>query len=1628
MGAVLGGARNDHDLSAQIGASLHRLGDRTALVAGGATLSGDQLLQRSLDFAGTLRARGLRPGDTVGVLVDRSIDSIVAILATLGVGGVYLPLTAAMPERWLRHLLALSSARLLVFPGELRTTAAVLEDLLPLEEVGRGQQAPLTPGTVPYGGGNRGTALAYVMPTSGTTGAPKAVPITQASLVHYCQAFADRIGGPAALAGLRMASVTTLAADLGNTMVFPALLFGGELHLVPERTTRDPLLLGRYLREHSIDALKVVPTHLRALLDGGLTEFPRRLLVVGGEPFGLDLLERLTAGSPECAVFNHYGPTEATIGVAMGRVETSPGSADRLRLAGHRSVPIGTALGATQLRVVDETLGLSAPGTIGELAIAGPAVASGYLGEPMRTRQRFTATSWSHGAAVFRSGDRARLWPDGQLELFGRTDRQFKIRGHRVEATGVEGQLRAHPGVNDAYVALRELGELGTALVAWVHAASDVGESELREFLGGRLPAPMVPSRFVVVDGLPRTGNGKIDPRALPSPPSGLPGRTGLGGSEDAVSQIFAEVLGLPREKVQENFFALGGHSLAALQVIRRLHDECGLALTMAEFYADPRPDAVVRTAKPADRLGRSEQPDPPTSTVSAQAHALWAHLQLNPWDRAYEIPVNLRIAGAVPAERIRAALQVIAQRHEVLRTRFIAVNGEPAPVVDATTDATLRFAEPGGHPESLDLAVGPIMRASITPSGHDGHLVDLLVHHIAFDGISTSVVVRDLAALLAEQPLPVAAVGRSKAHQPATRQHPALGSGPRARFGLPRHSAENSPVHCQEQSLPSGLWQRLEACAVDLNTTPFALVAAAWSLVLSRQDDESVVTVGTPADLRDDPSENHLVGYHVNVVVVEVEIDETDTVAGLVADVHRAVGLALADRNRPYAALVAEQRERTGTPPSRTLLTIERLERVQAGTIDIRQEPARTARPMSDLDVCIVVIDDAALLQLHHRESTCPEWRARCLCAQLSHVLEQFVADQAVPVATVSLLPESWARQVDGWSRGPEVRKLERWGALGFLDRAAESPDSPAVVWPGGQWTRAQLASRIEQTSRTLNELGLGPGKAVAVSVSPSPAAVVAWHAAQLVGAAVLALDPSWPAHRREAAIDVAEAAVLITAPDGVRPIVEGIARPSTPHSGDLAYLVMTSGTTGSPKVAAVQRSALVNELSWFAAEFPLSARDRVLAHTSTGFDVSVWEMLGPLSWGASLVFPEMSRRNDVPHLADLIRQHALTVLQTVPSLLDALLAEPEFAAPSLRLVVCGGEEMQPALASTVASRLPHADLVNAYGPTETAIDATFHRVEQPVRAGERVSIGRPIAGANAYVLDEHLRMLPPGAFGQLAIGGGAVGLGYLGNAGETRRRFRPDPFASDPGARLYLTGDRVAWTGDGRLEFGGRNDNQVKVRGNRIELEEVEAELRGIPGVDDAVVHLRDRGTQQARLVALVVPAKGTAPTVNELYDGARRTLPSYMVPSAFALVESLPRLSNGKVARNALPLEKLVTPSTRTGRQTPMEQRVSRVWAELLDASQLDRDLSFFASGGTSLQIPVLRLRLSQDVGAALSVPELFEYPTIRAQAALLEKKIGGLEQTTEDAESQEMNASGRGALRRRALAARRQRRDQ
>ncbi|WP_461020105.1 condensation domain-containing protein, partial [Streptomyces daliensis] len=791
------------------------------------------------------------------------------------------------------------------------------------------------------------SGLAYVIYTSGSTGVPKGVAVTHGSLANYVCSVSERLGWTEA--GVRYALLQAQVTDLGNTVVFSSLATGGELHVLDEESVTDPEAVAGYVAEQNIDALKVVPSHLRALASvvGIEPLLPARSVVLGGEAASpgwvRELVEAAVAGGRR--VFNHYGPTETTIGVAT--VELTP------ELVAGGVVPVGTPIANTRMYVLDDALQPMPVGVAGELYVAGTGLARGYVSRPSLTGERFVACPFGPGSGerMYRTGDLARWSPEGQLVFAGRADEQVKIRGFRIEPGEIEAALLTHPDVTQAAVVAREDTPSDKRLVAYVVAA-DGGEPDgLREFVAARLPDHMVPAAVVSLPELPLTANGKLDRKALPAPEYATgTGRAPATPVEVALCAAFTEILGLESVGVDDNFFELGGHSLLAVRLASRIRVALGAELSLRSLFEAPTVAGLVPRitgagSEPA-RLPLRAGVRPDRVPLSFAQRRLWFLAQLEGPSPTYNLPTMMRLDGDVDAAAIGAALRDVIVRHESLRTMFPQADGEPYQrIVDSheldwelsltqVTSEGLAEAVDQASRRAFDLTTELPIRACLYQVGPDEQALLIVVHHIASDGWSRGPLGRDLSTayearrrgqvpdweplpvqyadyalwqrkLLGEESDPDSLLSRQVEHW---RQ--ALAGAPeeltlptdRPRPAVASHVGYEAPVR-----LSAAVHVRLVALARAEGVTTFMAVQAALAVLLSRLGAGTDIPIGSAVAGRTDEALDDLVGFFVNTLVIRTDLSGDPEFRQVLARVREASLDALAHQDVPFERLVEE-------------------------------------------------------------------------------------------------------------------------------------------------------------------------------------------------------------------------------------------------------------------------------------------------------------------------------------------------------------------------------------------------------------------------------------------------------------------------------------------------------------------------------------------------------------------------------------------------------------------------------------------------------------------------------------------------------------------------------------------------
>ncbi|MEN2990855.1 amino acid adenylation domain-containing protein [Tistrella sp. BH-R2-4] len=1634
--------------------------DAPAIVDDGGSLSHAGLDAAAGALAEALAGCGVGRGDIVAVILPPGRAAGIAALGAWARGAAYLPLDPRHPPARLVDLVRGSGARAVIMASPPADTG--LMDLLRADGV---PSLPVTADGVAPGMATATSATAmaaalltdtdaaYVIYTSGSTGAPKGVVVSHAALAGLVDWHVTAFG---VTARSRASLIAGPAFDAAVWEIWPTLAAGGTVVAIPPAILGDGAALCRRLVASGITHAFVPTPLVDGLLDADWpADAALRVMLAGGE--------RLTRRPPATLPFrlvNNYGPTETAVVATSGTVFPSEDPAAPLP-------DIGGVIAGGSLHVLNRgghPVGIGMPGL---LHIGGRGLARGYLGAPARTAQAFRPAH--DGGRLYASGDLAMLRDDGRLDFLGRADDQVKLRGHRIEPVEIAATIEALDGVEDAAVLLRQDGP-DLRLAAYVVAAtgSAVDTARLRMLLQQRLPAYMVPVDWMVLDALPLTTSGKLDRRALPAPMAAPRAgeRMPRTATEQLVARVWAEVLGRTGIAADDDFFALGGHSLAAARVAARLA-AAGRPVALAQLF---QATTLGDLAAELDRLamagagnddGDDADPLPPFVAVLpdecplSPGQARWWFLdRLGADPRGAVISAALTLDGDLDVDRLADSFRRIVDRHTPLRTVVVEHDGAPRavvmpapapwplPVIDAPSDQAAAIAARDVAAAAFDLARGPFLRTVLIRRGPARHDLVVVLHHMAADGWSLGVLVRELAALYGGASLPPLPARYADLARDAARLHPRdlawwrqrLDGLPAATDLLPSEATATEDARDRDPvaslSLPSDTAARLHDLARATGTTPFMLLSAAVQIMLARLSGQRDFALGTPVANRNGTEAEAVIGFMVNTLVLRSSLgaaDDHTTLRQLLGTIRTDTLAALSHQSLPFDRLVdalAIPRSGTDNPLFRVLVAMQTndIPDLALPGLGITPRPAPLIGTRLDVEIHGTASAGHWGLSVTFNPARMTHDGADGLLRRLSLVLTAMANQPDTAWHALPVMDAAEAARIDRASRGADTRHPHVPDEI--LARLADAPDAPALGDAGGMLSRATLHDRAAVLAACLGNVS---GRPVGVMAGRGRAHGIGLLGLWLAGAGAMPLDGDLPDARLTAMLHIADPAALIASPDLAarlralapacpviaidadghvvedgshhpRPTInpKAVAATTTPDS--LAYLLFTSGSTGTPKAVAVAWRTLDQLAGWHRARHPEPAR--TLGFAPTGFDVSLQEAAIAWAEGGCWIVACDATRRDPAALARFIGDHAITRLflpvVMLHALADHLAEHPDHIPSSVTTVITAGEQLRITPAVRAWCRRSPFRLDNQYGPTETHVvaaelleAATIDHVSDPWP--DRPAIGRPVDGAVLYVTDAQGRVLPDGVAGELRVGGTAPAIGYHRDPDRTAERFVTGP----DGGRVYRTGDRVRRLPDGRLIYLGRADDQVKIRGVRVEPGEIEAALGSHPDVAQALVVVRaiaGAATLVAHIEPRVMPGDDAA-LADALRGHLRARLPDPMIPARWVIAPALPRSANGKLDRRALPDTDGLTLAGDTASAPPAtdtEIALAALWAQVLgiDGGSIHAGDDFFALGGHSLRATQLVARIARDLAVDLAVARIFEAPVLADLAAVID----------------------------------------
>ncbi|HEX6502551.1 MAG TPA: amino acid adenylation domain-containing protein [Terriglobales bacterium] len=1154
---------------------------------------------------------------------------------------------------------------------------------------------------------------------------------------------------------------------------------------------------------------------------------------------------------------------------------------------------------------------------------------------------------------------------------------------------------------------------------------------------------------------------------------------------EQAVVQAWTDVLGTAEIRPSDDFFSLGGDSLLATQVISRLRQVSGVRLHLGDLFNNPTLASFslfLQKAKAAQELAvrRSRQDEKHISTsagsriprrsdpkpaLSFSQQRWWF---LNQWapGTADHLSLVLRLKGKLNHEALQRSLNYLVRRHEVLRTTYALVDGNPVQVISPSADLPLshisltQFVESQPEEEArrileeqfrrpFDLSHDRIVRASLLEFADDDHALVLIMHHIASDGWSRGVLLRELEAAyraysLGQEPdipaLPVryadfAVFQREQwaqgllDEQLAYWKQTLAGAPPVLQLPTdrPRPSSPDLREAIYTRILPQEVLQQLHVVGQNEGTTLFITLLAAFQVLLYRYSAQPDVVVGSPVAGRHHPEVEGLIGCFINMLVFRSHVDATVSFREFLAQVRQVAVEAQNRQDVPFERLVEEVergREMSRAPIFQVVFALEnRLAVPQLPDLEVQLAEVETRSAFHDLSLFVAEQTDGLRLRFEYRADLFDAATIERMAGHFINLLVAITHDPSQRVGLLSLVGSDERHQL-----------LHRWNEtrhyaadtcvhVRFQEQVKRFPGSAALSFEGQTMTYAELNARSNQLARYLLRMGIGPDTLVGLCMERSPDLVVAIIAILKAGGAYLPLDPRYPKDRLAFMLEDAKPPVVITQyelkellpdvnghlitldtewPEIEHELADDFAGHARPDH--LAYVIYTSGSTGQPKGCQITHANLARLFSATKEWFRFDERDVWTMFHSYAFDFSVWEVWGALIYGGKLVIvPYLVSRSPEEFYA-LLENEAVTVLNQTPSSFRQLSQIDEQAGSTARLalryVIFGGEALEMQSLKSWFER--HGDatprLINMYGITETTVHVTYRPLSMKDTAGASV-IGKPIPDLQLYILDSHLEPAPVGVPGEIYVGGAGVARGYLNRPELNRERFIRDIFGPADNRRLYKSGDQARRLPNGDIEYLGRIDQQVKIRGFRIELGEIESILTQHPAVREAVVMVNsDQG--EKRLVAYLVAGNGQLPSSADLHSFLKDRVPEYMVPAAFVRLDEMPLTSNGKIDRIALPAVDFAACENRgdfVDPRTPLEQQVAQCWKEVLGLERVGMHDNFFEIGGHSLLATRVIILLRTKLGLTFSLRLLFENPTVAGMAcALIEPLVEHLQE--------------------------------
>ena len=1589
---------NNHSFVELFEKCVDRYRDKIAVVFERKKITYYELNQKANIIANKLRALNIGANDLVVLISDRSVEMIAAIYGIIKSGGAYVPIDPTFPEKRIQYIINDCEPKAIVKCSSEEIEINVDCPFIELSSIDTWVGVCDDPICI-----NKMNDLIYCIYTSGTTGEPKGVLIEHDGVVNLADYIRKELNINSEDKVLLFANYVF---DGSVWELLTAHMNGATLFVPSAETIKDITEMEKYVSENKISVAYFPPMYYE---QGKL--FPGKYVITAGSQTNLAVVNKALSHSN---YINSYGPTEATV-CTTNWIVNKGSSVYR--------PTIGKPMINKQVYILNGS-SMCGIGIPGELCIAGRGVARGYLNREELSSEKFVSSpycSWR----MYRSGDLARWLPDGNIEYLGRVDEQVKIRGFRVELGEIDKCMKSHELISDCAVIARTDNSGEKVLSGYYTSDIKLDPSDIISFLSDKLPSYMVPTLLMQIDKIPLTRNGKIDKSALPEIKTFSKRKeyvAPVSDTEIMLCKAFAEILGIEKVSVNDSFFELGGHSLKAVKLVNMIEKISGKRIAIKSVMNDLTPLKLANLVEKAD-VSHSRL----TKVSSKERYAMSSSqkrtyiVQRNNLDSTlYNLPIKIKSASLFNEERVRKALQIITERHEILRTVFKVIDNEFYQIIADKIPVDLKVIEDECTSDEIieynfvkpfDLENGPLFRCElVNRADHSYILMDF--HHIICDGMSIVTILNEFSAVYNDVRLPEVTfqykdysewVRKEDYNNQALYWKEILGDDIPVMdmpIDYPRQQMRSFEGDVNEFHVNRLTSEKIKAFADNNNLTEFMVFLAALMITVSKYSCQDDILIGTPASGRTNSDTGDIIGMFVNTLVMRGRPEVNKSVGDFLIEIRDMCLNAYENQDYPFEKIVESlniNNDMSRNPLFDIMLVFQNNEDMQLIIDGEKAEISNINKRAAQFDIMLEIntSENGYLIRIEYCTDYYCKESVELLASHYVKLLELLIDNTDKEIGQLNMVPEDEKIKIMSVFNDTKAVYSNKTLVEIFYEQVRKYPDKTALLYNNGNMSYAEFNASTNVLAHELRKIGVSTDDFVVVIADRSPEMIMGIYSIIKAGGAYVPVDPTYPEERISFIInDCRPKAILKYTTESISinnhiPVIdlaeskvwEGDVSDLCPvnKAEDAIYCIYTSGTTGKPKGVLNTHKGVANLINWMQEHYGLRAEDVIMQKTTFVFDVSASEIFWwPVS-GSSLALLSKGAEKEPEEIAAEIERFKVTVIDFVPSMLSAFLSMNEremVRLSSLKYVFAAGE----ALNSEVVKKFNYlmqqngfnCKISNLYGPTEASVYSTYWDIKQDFNS-DTVLIGKPISNAKIYILSGN-ELCGIGVPGELCIAGEGLAREYINRPELTAEKFVKSPFSDE---KIYRSGDLARWLSDGNIEYIGRIDDQVKIRGFRIELGEIESRIRECDDINDCAVIVKTDVTGDKAIYAYYTSINTLdAMTIkNEL----RKKLPSYMLPAYMMQIDQIPITQNGKLNRRLLPDIKARATAEFVPPKNDTEKIICKMFSEILNVERVGIHDDFFELGGHSLRATKLINRIISELNSKISIDDIFKYST-------------------------------------------------